>query len=127
MRLLGPLLFLSLTAACGRVSPGQAAVVGVSEPVDVTSADASDADSAESGARVAVEPDVALSVANTALDQARYYVQKDTNGTVRSVWLMLSNLRHNPCSVRCEDTVAEPEGTIAKLNLNLSSTPSVGM
>lgn len=126
MRLLGPLLFLSLAAACSGNSPGQASVVGMSDPVDVTSGDPSPAESADRGAGVAVEPDVALTVANTALDQARYYVQRDSNGVVQTVWLMLSNLQQNPCSVSCEDTAGEPEGTIAKLNLSLYTAPSVG-
>ncbi len=126
MRLFGSLILLSLNAACSSTSPGQASVVGMSEPVDVTS-DPSATAAADPGAGVAVEPDVALAVANTALDQARYYVRRNSNGAVETVWLMLSNLRHNPCSVSCEDTAGEPEGTIAKLNLGLSSAPSVGM
>lgn len=126
MRLLSPLLLSSFACACSSVPPGHASVVGGNDPVAADPATPVGGGNPGETPGVVVDPDVALAVSSTALDQARYYVVRDSNGVVQTVWLMLSNLQENPCSVRCEDTAVEPAGTIAKLNLRLSVAPSVG-
>ncbi|MDD9968018.1 MAG: hypothetical protein OXR73_17410 [Myxococcales bacterium] len=110
---------LLFVAACADIPAGQAGIGGVPAAPAVGPTNGPD--------NVALDGAVAETLAATSLDQARYYVHRDSYGHVDTVWLMLSNLRGNPCSVRCEDTAAEPDGTIAKLNIRLSGEPSLGL